>query len=176
MIVEADIDLRTADLARLGETGRRELIERLADPDSAVRYWAATGLMCFDWDADVKQNLIDSLQDESISVSLAAADALGRAGHIDIIMPALQRALKSDLLWARLRAAANLSYYSSEQLRPMKPLIPDLRAALQNAACFGPDHSSHMKSAINLNVLNGQRDTIVGRWVIGRLIKRIELA
>ena len=168
--------LETADLARMGEKGKRELVERLADADSAARYWAATGLTCFDLSEGIVQKLKNLLQDGSISVSLAAADALGRTGHMETTIPALRRALKSDLLWARLRAAANLSYYSREQLRPMKPLIPDLRAALQNNACFGPDHFSHIESAINLNVLNGQRDTIVGRWVIGRLIKRIELS
>jgi hypothetical protein len=72
--------LETADLARLGQKGKLELIERLADPDSAVRYWAVTGLMCFDWDAVVKQRLKELLQDESISVSLAAADEAASSG------------------------------------------------------------------------------------------------
>lgn len=117
--------LETADLSRLGEKGKVELVERLDDPDSAVRYWAVTGLMSFDLDSDNTERLKRMLDDTSISVSLAAADALGRMGQGAITIPALRRALGSDLLWARLRAAANLSYYTREQLRPMKPLFAD---------------------------------------------------
>ncbi len=71
---------------------------------------------------------------------------------------------------------AKLSYHTKEQLRPMKPLIPASRAALENPACFGPEHSPHIESMFSLRMFNAQRDTIANRWVIGRVIERIELA
>ena len=70
----------------------------------------------------------------------------------------------------------NLSYYTKEQLRPMKPLIPALQAALQNLTCFSPEHSSHIESMFSVGMFNSQRDMIANRWVIGRVIRRIELA
>ncbi|MEM7127509.1 MAG: sulfatase-like hydrolase/transferase [Chloroflexota bacterium] len=165
--------LETADLTRLGTQGRGELVERLTDPDSAVRYWATTGLLSFELDADTTQRLTILLDDESISVSLAAANVLGRAGQGAMTMQALTSALESDLVWARLRAAANLSYYTKEQLRSMKPLLPALRASLENKACFGPDHMSYIETMF-APFLHSQRDMIVNRWVIGRVIARIE--
>ena len=38
-----------------------------------------------------------------------------------------------------------LSYRSREELLPMKPLVPHLKAAVQIAACFGPEHTSHIE-------------------------------
>ena len=36
--------LETADLARLGTEGKNELLNRLSDSDSGVRFWAVVGL------------------------------------------------------------------------------------------------------------------------------------
>jgi N-sulfoglucosamine sulfohydrolase len=85
--------LETADLSRLAEAGRKELLNRLDDPDSAVRFWAVTGLSSFDLDAEVIESLKPRLDDESISVSLAAADYLVRAGEGALTLPALTRAI-----------------------------------------------------------------------------------
>lgn len=167
--------LETADLPRL-EDGARELLSRLDDTDSAVRFWAVTGLCSLGTDNGLINQIKPLLEDESMSVSLAAADYLVRLGLGAVTIAAFTRALKSDILWARLRAGAYLSYRSREQLQPMKPLIPHLRAALQNSECFGPEHASHIDSNFSLGMFNAQRDTIVGRWVIGRVIRRIELA
>ena len=135
--------------------------------------WAATGLLSFELDEGILQRVIVLLDDDAISVSLTAADILGRAGLGAITIPALTRALESDLLWARLRAAANLSYYTKEQLRPMKPLIPALQRAMENVSCFGADHASHIASMF-APFLDDQRDVIANRWVIGRVAERIE--
>ena len=91
--------LETADLARLGEKGKRGLVECLDDPDSVVRYWAVTGLMSFDWNDGTTQKLVDLLEGESIAVSPAAADALARTGQAAITTPALCRVLEIDLHW-----------------------------------------------------------------------------
>ena len=36
--------------------GRIELVERLDDSDSAVRYWVVTGLMSYDMDKTSQEN------------------------------------------------------------------------------------------------------------------------
>ena len=169
--------LETADFPRSGEVGRVGLIDRLDAPDSAVRYWAITGLMSYELEDTVLQKIGSLVQDESISVSLAATDLLCQNNRPEGVMPALERALQSDLLWARFRAGANLSFYSREILAQMKALIPALQAALDNPVCYGPfepDWDALIPPV--QTVYRAQKNTIVGEWVLQRVIKRIELA
>ena len=169
--------LETADFPRLGEAGRAKLIDRLDDPDSAVRYWAITGLMSYEVENTILQRIGPLVQDESISVSLAAADLLCQNNRIEGAMPALKRALQSDLLWARFRAGANLSFYRREVLAQMKALIPTLQAALDNPVCYGPFEPDWDALIPPVQTMyRAQKDTIVGEWVLQRVIKRIELA
>ena len=168
--------LETADLARLGEEGREELVNRLGDPDSAVRYWAVTGLSSYDFDAATIERLKPLLDDKSISVGLAAADHLVRAGEGSATIAAFTRGLESDILWTRIRAGAYLSYCSREELRPMASLIPVLKAALANQKLFGPEHDPHIETNQFAGMLNAQRDVIAREWVLERVIRRIELA
>ena len=167
--------LQTADLARLGKKGKEELLNRLEDPDSAVRYWAVTGLNSYDCDAATVERLKPLLGDGSTSVSLAAADYLVRAGHGAHTVPAFTRALESDILWARIRAGAYLSYRSRAQLRPMQALLPALQAAVDNRRFFGPEHDRPIQTQL-MGMLNAQRDVIAKEWVLERAAKRIELA
>ena len=111
---------------------------------------------------NITRKLKHLLQDESLSVSLAASDSLCQAGWVDITIPALRNALQSDLLWARFRAAANLSYYGREQLSQMKSLIPDLQTALRNSSCYDLEHLPYIESMFSQRSFNAQRDTIVG--------------
>ena len=169
--------LETADFPRLGEVGRAKLIDRLDDPDRAVRYWAITGLMSYEVEDTVLQKIGPLVRDESLSVSLAAADLLCQNNRPAGAMPTLERALQSDLLWARFRAGANLSFYRREILAQMKALIPALQAALDNPVCYGPFEPAW--DALIPPVQNRhrvQKNTIVGEWVLQRVIKRIELA
>ena len=168
--------LETADLARFNEEGREELLNRLDDPDSAVRYWAIAGLSSYAFDLVMIERLQPLLDDKSISVSLAAADYLARAGAGAMTIAAFTRGLQSDILWARIRAGAYLSYCSREQLRPLAPLIPALQAALDNQNFFGPEHDPHIKTNQFAGMLNAQRDVIGREWVLERVAKRIELA
>ena len=92
-------------------------------------------------------------------------------------MPALERALQSDLLWVRFRAGANLSFYNRAILAQMKALTPALQAALDNPVCYGPfepDWDALIPPVQNRH--RTQKDTIVGEWVLQRVIKRTELA
>lgn len=170
--------LETADLARFAAEGRAELVARLDDPDSAVRYWAVTGLMTYEVDDEATCcKLAKLVADESISVSLAAADLLCRIGWVAQAVPAFDRALASDLLWARCRAGANLSYYNREILAQLGALVPALQAALQNRSCYGanePDMAQQIPPVRNMYI--AQRDVIAGEWVLQRVIRRIELA
>ena len=169
--------LATADFPRLGEAGKAKLIDRLDDPDSAVRYWAITGLMSYELEDTVLQKIGPLVRDESLSVSLAAADLLCQNNRPAGAMPALERALQSDLLWARFRAGANLSFYCREILAQMKALIPALQAALDNPACYGPFEPDWDALIPPVQTMyRAQKNTIVGEWVLQRVIKRIELA
>ncbi len=168
--------LETADFSRLGEAGKAKLIDRLDDSDSAVRYWAITGLMSYEAEDTVLQKIGSLVQDESISVSLAAADLLCQNNRTEG-MPALERALQSDLLWARFRAGANLSFYRREILAQLKALIPALQAALDNPVCYGPFEPNWDALIPPVQTMYlAQKDTIMGEWVLQRVIKRIELA
>ncbi len=169
--------LETADLSRLGEEGRVILIERLDDPDNAVRYWAVTGLMSFDGDDATIHKLTSLVNDESLGVSLAAGDALCRFEHPEKAIVAFTRALESDLLWVRCRAGANLTFYGRETLSKMRTLIPALEAAIKNPSCYGdrdPDLDT-LIPPIRSNFIS-QKDTIVGERVLKRAIRRIDLA
>lgn len=168
--------VQTADLPRLGDRGRTELLSRLDDLDSVVRFWAVTGLCSLGTDKQLVPTLKPLLADESISVSLAAGDYLARAGEGASAIPAFARALASGILWTRLRAGAYLSYRSREELQSMKPLIPALKMAIDNQSIFGPEHDPHIETNVYSGMLNAQRDVIGRRWVLERVLKRIELA
>jgi hypothetical protein len=181
--------IETADLPRLGEEGKAELIARLNDPDSAVRFWAVTGLTVLAEGPRSRREratcspvapqlrLVKPLLDDpSISVALAAGDYLVRAGEGAAAIPAFVRGLESEILWARIRAGAYLSYRSPEELAPMKPLLPALQAAIDDQRLFGPEHNPHIETNVFNGMLNGQRDVIARRWVLERVMKRIELA
>ena len=103
----------------------------------------------FDFDSELVQVLEPRLDDTSISVSLAAADYLVRLGEGALTLKAFTRALESNILWARIRAGAYLSYCGREELRPMQPLIPILQSAMRNRRIFGPEHDDHIKTHLN---------------------------
>ncbi|MCY4352208.1 MAG: hypothetical protein OXC45_03765, partial [Gemmatimonadetes bacterium] len=86
------------------------------------------------------------------------------------------RALASDILWARLRAGAYLSYRSREELQPMAPLIPALEQAINKREMCGPEHNAQVERNNYTGGLDGQWDGIVRVWVLERVMKRIELS
>ncbi len=168
--------LETADLARMGREAKEELAKRLGDTDSAVHFWAVTGLCSLGVERTMIERLSPLLEDPSISVSLAAGDYLVRAGESARALPAFACALASDILWARIRAGAYLSYRSREELQAMKPLIPVLEQAINKQEMFGPEHNSQIKRNNCNRMLDNQRDGIVRVWVLERVMKRIDLA
>lgn len=76
--------LAMAELASSGESGsQNQLIAGLKDPNSAIRYWAAMGLLIRGKDAvqQGRNELRESLNDSSKSVRCIAAEALGKYGN-----------------------------------------------------------------------------------------------
>jgi len=59
-----------------------DLVALLADDDSAVRYWGATGLLIRGPEAvaDAREALVNALDDPAPAVRIAASEALGRYG------------------------------------------------------------------------------------------------
>jgi N-sulfoglucosamine sulfohydrolase len=98
-----------ADLVGRDTAARPRLSALLADPDGAVRYWAAVGLTALGPEgqpaADGLQRLLD---DPSPDVRLAAAEALGNLGREDKALPVIVEALEHDSGWVRLHAAVVL--------------------------------------------------------------------
>jgi hypothetical protein len=122
--------LDTANLPLNGDASIPELLLRLKDPDSAVRYWAATGLAALKPDsAQCVDALRDALRDECPSVCVAAAHALCRAGRYDDAMPALIAELQNPDKFVRIRTLNLLAL----QERKSAPAMESVKAARLDA-------------------------------------------
>jgi len=103
------------DAAELASRGDPKCIELLADEDSAVRFWGATGCLVLGEKAKpAEERLVKALGDPSPSVQMAAADALAKLGRLDDALPALFRGLKHENEWVRLHAANVLDALGSK--------------------------------------------------------------
>jgi Sulfatase len=79
--------VQTAELAAgFSKQAEPELMKRLGDPDSAVRYWAAMGLLI----RKQAEPLLKSLADSSPYVRIVAAEALGRYSNEEDLKKALE--------------------------------------------------------------------------------------
>lgn len=99
--------MAAADLAsRLEPAAIGSLVQMLNDPDAAVRYWAATGLVALgDKAGGAKDSLREAMRDSSPTVRLAAAEGLCRLGLVQDSLPTLAKGLKDENEWVRLQAA-----------------------------------------------------------------------
>jgi uncharacterized sulfatase len=121
----------TAVLASGGPTALNELTAALSDEDSAVRYWAATGIGNIGVDAAAMADDVRSLlSDASPVVRVAAARALCRMQQPEDALPVLARILEDGEQWERLHAAIVLDEID-EQARPV---IDAMQAALEPRA------------------------------------------
>lgn len=119
---------RVAVLASAGEAAIPALVEALADPDAAVRYWGAVGLGNIGKPALRTQgNLKQALKDVSSVVRTAAARALARMDDADSALPVLTRELEKGEQWERLHAAIVLD----EMDEQARPALPAMHAALK---------------------------------------------
>lgn len=109
-------------------------IERLADSDPTVRFWAATGLVAQGSRAsDAKPALRTALQDESVAVRTAAAEALCGLGECDEALKVLLAALNHDQEYAALRAANALDHLDDRA----RPVLAELQTFTQSTAPLG---------------------------------------
>ena len=123
--------LDTADLSRRGAGQRAELLRRLADADSAIRFWAVTGLVVLRCD---DQAVVDAftaaLDDPAVSVRIAAADGLFRLRRYAAGLPALIAALEHPLPVTRGRSANVLDSQPPSAAPHLQPALEPLRNAI----------------------------------------------
>ena len=109
------------------------LEKALSDEDSVVRYWAAIGAGNMpDRAAAAQVRLEELLSDEAPCVRNAAARALLKLGQTDRALEQLKQELAGEHQWARLRAAIVID----EAGEVARPLIPQLKACLENQPCL----------------------------------------
>ncbi|MCK4750157.1 MAG: HEAT repeat domain-containing protein, partial [Bacteroidales bacterium] len=90
--------IETAGIAASGDPGNFDfLVEKLDDPESAVRYWAATGLVILQRKSDLAiRKLTEKLTDESYPVRIAASEALFNLGESEPALNTIRDILKLD--------------------------------------------------------------------------------
>jgi len=144
---------RIAALASEGKQALPELIAAMDDEDAAIRYWGATGIGNIGDDAIAAQRkMVAALEDESISVKVAAARALCFMGSPKKALPVLVEALRGEDTWGRLQAAIVLDSIG-EDARPAE-------GALKEALSDQP--SKYITRVANraLNVMNGTNNAV----------------
>ncbi len=125
--------VEVADLATMHLATSYAVVLRswLHDDDSAVRYWGAIGLLARDKQGvnSAREDLRLALADESPSVAIIAAEALGRFGNerdVELALPVLMEnadVVKTDVFRAML--ALNALDYMDERAAPV---IDQIRA------------------------------------------------
>ena len=118
--------LETADWVGLGPAALDRQVERLADDDPTVRFWAATGIEAQEEAGrEAEGALRTALGDASPSVRTAAARALCRHGECDAALDALVANLRDENEYVSLRAANALHHLGARAL----PALPAMREA-----------------------------------------------
>lgn len=119
--------LAAAELVGRGVGSLGTLEAMLGDSDSAVRYWAAVGLVALGPDARPASGaLVQALSDPAPNVRLAAAEALCNLGHEQDALPVLVEGLEDDDGWVRLHAAIVLQHIG----QPARGVLPQIKKAL----------------------------------------------
>lgn len=106
-------------------------IERLADSDPTVRFWAAVGLVAQgDAAQAAKPALREALDDEAPSVQAMAAQALCAMGECERPLAILAELLEDERPYVALRAANAIDHLDDRA----KPLLPKLEAYTASTA------------------------------------------
>ncbi len=143
----------TAALASEGKSALGKLIEAMKDQDAAIRYWGATGIGNIGVDAISAQSKMEqALEDESVSVRVAAARALCKMNRPEKALPVLIAALDCEYQWGRLQAAIVLDYIGE--------MAREAEDALKK--CLSNQPNKYITRVANraLNDLNGTNNTV----------------
>jgi hypothetical protein len=123
---QTDKILQAAEM--VGVASEKELLSKLVDQESGVRYWAIMGLRQL---SNVDKNILNSLEkalaDESPSVQIVAAEALCHFGKPAKAVPVLGKWVADDRPWLALQAARNVLLVGDNA----KPLIPEMKKVLE---------------------------------------------
>jgi N-sulfoglucosamine sulfohydrolase len=121
--------LETAQLVGQHDAVSRQ-IQRLADADAGVRYWAAMGLHAAGRDAaPATGTLRTALGDASPSVRIEAAGALAMLGEVQATIRLLARELQSPQLDNALHAARTLQLLGEKA----RPALPAMKSVLKTS-------------------------------------------
>ena len=144
--------LNAAELVGKGPAEYPKLAALLADSDSAVRYWAATGLLALGTHArPAIEALTQALYDSAPNVRLAAAEALCQLDAEDDALPVIIEALRHEDQRVRLQAASTLVAIDKKA-----------RPAVQ-----------HMKKAVADKSKGKYHDTYT-RWALTHALEKLE--
>ena len=113
--------IETAELATMHDsTQLPELMKRLKDSESAVRFWAATGCAVLGEKAlPAEDILIRMLKDTSGDCRITAAEALCSIGKSGDAVPVLMKDLTNENAMVALRAANVLDIFGEEVSSPL---------------------------------------------------------
>ena len=118
--------LEAADM--VGRVSENEILTKINDDDSGVRYWCVIGLMQFD---KLNKNSIDALNgllsDSSPAVQIAAAEALCRQVDSKKAVQVLGNWVKDDRPWLAMQAARSILLVGENA----RPLIPGMYKVLE---------------------------------------------
>ena len=158
---------KMAARASSGHKAFAELIDGLAAPDAAVRYWAATGVgnvaagkskaVSGTLKIKAREAAERGLDDKSASVRIALARALCHLEHPEKALPVLINELKTGNQWERLQAAIVLDEID-EQARPV---LEQMRVGLEFQEGFNA-RGKYRVRVMNraLNQLEGTNRTV----------------
>jgi len=112
--------IETAELATRNAGDHLEVLaERLAHPDCAVRFWAATGFAVAETrPADIRAMLLSHADDSCPAARTAIAEALYRYGDRSRALDILEQTLDDDRLFVVLRALNTIYGLGVEELPP----------------------------------------------------------
>jgi uncharacterized sulfatase len=137
-----DALLDAATLAnQMKPANTQRLTALLANKDAALRWWGALGLVALGKDAKPAESALrKALTDDSPSVRIAAAEAVGNLGDHAAALPVLTKALEHDAPLVRLAAINVLDRFGAKA----KPALPAIRAAKMNQKDFVADFFDRM--------------------------------
>ncbi|WP_182867772.1 sulfatase-like hydrolase/transferase [Rhodopirellula sp. JC639] len=145
--------------ASSGPSALNKLVDAAEDDDSAIRYWAATGIGNLGTVA--KRAAADSMRarlgDDSSAVRTAAARALCRMELPKAALPVLIHELTTGAQWERLQAAIVLDEIDEQAL----PVIEQMRQGLQYQKGFNSDGKYRVRVTNRaLNELEGTNNVV----------------